>query len=145
MKIGVFGSKDFNSYKLLCHIINKIIKETKISNISFYTTDEDFFDKESGINYGISHFLEMYCDLYQFPMKRYPIEWDNVLTSPNPIVKERNGKKYNARAPFERNEKIIIECDIILLLHKNESEFKNIAELCKKHNKILFNFDLSNH
>lgn len=140
MNIGVIGSKNFNNFHLLNSIINKIIKRSGFSDLHFYSLKEFSFIKETGEPTGLTAVLLHYCELNQFPVVLLDAKWDDI-NSPNAIIKEKNGKKYNARALFDRNDKFIQTIDLLILIHQEDYDFQDLVERAKKKKILILDFN----
>lgn len=142
MNIGIVGSKNFNNFHLFNSIVNKIIKRSGFSDLHFYSFKEFSFIKETGEAKGLTAVVLHYCEVNQFPVALLDIKWDDI-NSPNAIVKEKNGKKYNARALFERNEKFIQTIDILILIHQDDYDIQDLVEKAKKKKILVLDFNFS--
>lgn len=142
MNIGIAGSKKFNNYHLLNSILNKIIKRTGFNDLHFYVLKEFSFIKETGEVTGLTATVHHYCETNHFPVYMLDAKWDD-LNAPNALIKEKNGRKYNARALFERNEKFINQIDVLILIHQEDYELDDLLPRAQKKKIPVFNFNFA--
>jgi hypothetical protein len=142
MKIAVVGTNLFNNFNILSKIITRIIKEMQVSNIEILTTKENFFNKTSKEQFGVSYFAKEYAKKHQYLYKTFAIEWLN-LSLPGAQIKEKNGKKYNAKAYIHRNAELVKAADIVIIIHREEPSALIFLKTAQIEKKIIFNFNLS--
>lgn len=113
MKLAIIGSRNFNNYDLLKSTITKYF-----SNPNGYT----FNMIVSGGTLGADSLAIKYAKEYLIDWKEFPAEWYNLDLLPCKIKLDKNGKKYNCLAGFNRNSSIIKESDLILAFWDGKSK-----------------------
>lgn len=143
MNIGIVGSKKFTNYHLFHSIVNKIIKRGRLSDLNFYTLKELTFVKETGETLGLSSIVINYCEMNHFPLSVLDAKWDD-LTAPGALVREKNGRQYNAKALFQRNENFINFIDILIIIHQEDYEnYEDLVKKAKAKKIHIFDFNFS--
>jgi hypothetical protein len=94
-KLIVAGGRDFKDYPRLCAQINAmaldIYKDRAVSIVSGLAGGADALGKRFGDEHGVL-------------VHEFPARWDD-LTAPGAVIKTNSqGKPYNAKAGFDRNE-----------------------------------------
>ena len=124
VKLAVIGSRDFNDYELVC----KTIKEHKFEPILIV----------SGGAKGADSLGERYADDNNIPKKIFQAEWDNLDAEPCKIKTNKQGKKYNVLAGFNRNKSIVDEADMILAFWDGKSSgTENSIEYAEQKGKFI--------
>ena len=84
---------------------------------------------------GVDTYGELWAKLNKIPIRYYPADWDNVDTNSVVIGINKNGKKYNKLAGFNRNEAMAQAADALVLIWKNDSKGSaDMLERVKKYN-----------
>lgn len=99
MKIAIIGGRDFTNYDLL-----------KLKLMPYRVTATQII---SGGAHGADTLAKKFAKENNIPLKEYLAEWD-LFEEPCKIKVNRNGKKYNALAGFNRNIKIIKNADFVV-------------------------------
>lgn len=141
MKIAVVGTNLFNNFNIISKIITRIIKEMQISDIDILTTKENFFNKTSKEQFGVSYFAREYAKKHQYNYKTFAIDWMN-LNLPGAQIKEKNGRKYNAKAYVHRNSELVRSADIVIIIHREEPSALIFLKTAQMEQKRIFNFNL---
>ena len=98
MKVAVIGSREFNDYDLLESILDK---ETITLIIS-------------GNARGADSLSIRYARRRNIPFMEYPPNWSD-LSHPDALIKTHpDGRKYDAKAGFRRNNDIIKDSDLVI-------------------------------
>lgn len=87
---------------------------------------------------------EEWADEHAIPVVPFPADWNN-LNVPGAVVKVRNGKPYNARAGFDRNEqmaKYAAEHNgcLIALLKGESNGTMDMIKRAKRHKLVCYIF-----
>lgn len=103
MELAVVGSRSFDDYGLLEHLLD-VLQPTKII---------------SGGAKGADSLAEKYAKAYNIPTKIYEAEWQD-FSEP---CKRKTGKygEYNALAGFKRNQQIVDAAEYIIAFWDGES------------------------
>jgi len=111
MKVIVAGSRSINNYDLVKEIIEATLKQYNIS----------ITELVHGGARGVDLLADEWARRNGIPTVEFPAYW-NVINAPNAIVKTgRNGKLYNARAGFDRNNRMVEYGDVLIAIRKNMS------------------------
>lgn len=133
MKVIVAGSRECKDYKLLCEVIEKAKEKLGISIDTII----------SGECRGVDKMGEEYAKKNKINLLSVPAEWDN-LDAPGAIIKERANpwkktkEKYNAKAGFDRNEKMAEIADVLIAINLGTSGTQDMINRAKKHNLLIY-------
>lgn len=112
MKLAIIGSRTFDNYDLLKSTIIKYF-----FNSNGFTFNQIISGGAPGADsLGVEYAKERGID-----WQEYKAEWCNLDLSPCRIKLDKNGKKYNVLAGFNRNNDIIKESDLILAFWDGKS------------------------
>ena len=89
MKTIIAGGRDYHLTKEDCEFLDTL----------------EITEVVSGKAPGADTDGETYAHYIHVPVKPFPADWKN-LHAPGAIIKVRNGRPYNAKAGFDRNEKM---------------------------------------
>jgi hypothetical protein len=141
MNIGIVGTKKFNNYRLLTNIINEVIKKGQISNIRIYSFRDFGYNIKTNSTFGVNYLVKKFSDLHQFPLTFLDTPW-NDFDDPDSFVKENDGRQYNSKAPFIRNKNLLNKIDILIILHKDEYDLKDLIKKSTQRGITIFEFPL---
>jgi hypothetical protein len=85
-----------------------------------------------------------WADLHSIPVTPFKPEWDNI-DAPGAVIKYRNGKPYNVRAGFDRNEKMAVYAaerkgSLIAVLKGKSDGTMDMIRRAQKHNLTVHSF-----
>lgn len=125
-KVIIAGSRKFDDYELLKRSCDYYLK-----NI----TDEICI--VSGKAAGADTLGEKYAKERGYSIKEFPADWNN-FDEPSVIKINKYGKKYNALAGHNRNEKMAEYADGLIAYYTDGSKgTKNMIEKAEKHNLLV--------
>lgn len=141
MNIGIVGTKKFNNYRLLTNIINEIIKKGQLSNIRIFSFREFGYNVRTNSTFGVNYLVKKYSELHQYPLKYFETQWQS-FDDPDSFTKEKDGRQYNSKAPLIRNKQLLNDIDILIIIHKDEYDLKDLIEKASKREILIFEFNL---
>lgn len=100
MRVAVIGGSKFKDEK-------RVIK-----TLDYYR--KDITEIVSGGAKGADTFGENWANTNKVKKNIFPAKWSD-LTHPNAVIKEKNGRKYDAMAGMRRNTDIIENCDMVIV------------------------------
>lgn len=107
-RLAIIGSRTITDYALLKEIFLKYFCDEygpKITEIV------------SGSAAGVDTLGADLAKEFRIKLTEFPAEWDNLNPEVGTVrIKEKNGRRYNADAGFNRNKLIIDNCDFVLAL-----------------------------
>lgn len=98
----------------------------------------------SGRANGVDAFGELWAYMMGIPVVPFEPDWDN-LDAPGALVRVRkgDGKKYNARAGFDRNELMAQYADALILIWDGKSKGSaDMLQLARKYSLIIENIQV---
>lgn len=110
-KLIIAGSRHIN---LSIENIESLLK------LTFPTENYHAFEIVEGEARGVDLAARDWADSKGVTWKPFKADWDN-LTSPNAVIRTRNGRKYNAKAGHDRNLEMAKYADELLLIWDGES------------------------
>ncbi len=118
MKTIIAGSRHINDYD----IIFKAIEDSgfKITEVV------------SGAAKGVDSIAVVWGEWHGIPAKLFPAEWDD-LEAPGAFVTVKNGRMYNVKAGFQRNQKMADYADALILIWDGYS--KGSADMLRRAKK----------
>ena len=131
MKVIIAGPRDFNDYDVVCDAIEK----------------SDFLIKEvvSGAANGVDTLGVDWAKENKVKFKEFPADWNNI-NAPDALVKENKwGKKFNARAGFDRNQKMAEYADALIAIDTGSSGTGDMIKRAKKEGLPVFKYDPLEH
>lgn len=107
-------------------------RDYQLTEADYAWLDEMFGDEVtevvSGKSTGADTCGELWAKEWEFPVKPFPAEWDD-LTAPMAVIKtRRDGKKYNARAGNDRNRAMAQYADALALFPGGSGSADMLAE-----------------
>ena len=123
LKVIIAGSRSVTDYLLGKKLIEKAIKDNKISVgevVCGMAPGADLIGKAWGESNGV-------------PVKEMPAAWDDVNTPGATVKTNSYGKQYNSKAGFDRNSAMVEYCDVAIVLWDGESN--GSEDTIKKMNK----------
>lgn len=128
--LAVVGSSKYQNRNRVYHEINEVRKMYNVVKII------------SGEAEGVDKDAKAYALEHSIPYRGCPADWQDMKPPCVPRVNAR-GIRYNALAGFKRNTTIVIECDKVLALSKNNSPGTNdTIEKAKAAGKLLRKIEL---
>ena len=130
IRLIISGGRDYSPGWDEWLILNGIFKEYDISEVL-----------SGACPTGVDPFGEYWAKTYaSIPVKQYPADWNNLSIGPVLVRMDKNGKKYNALAGPNRNEKMAQNADAVVLFCGNRGT-ASMRRLAKKYKlKILYDF-----
>ena len=129
MKVAVIGGREFDNVNLVFQKLDKLNSMYPITAIV------------SGGARGADAIGKSYAEARNLEYKEFPALW-HVLDHPDALIRERRGRKYDARAGFRRNRQIIDYADVVIAFWDGRSPgTKNSLEYAtqvKKPMKIFY-------
>ena len=135
MKVALSGGKTFNDYSLFCEIIEKAIAEFGQSISTILSTSEK----------GVNSLGEKYAKEKGINLIKYPANW-NDINHPDAVVKERENpwkkkiEKYNSKAGFIRDKKLIDDSDAIISIDIDYSANSSMLKLAREKNIKIYEY-----
>lgn len=127
MIVAVVGAKKVSKQKVVEAVQNSSFKIT-----SFIVSEKGDIDDHIS-DYGMSKRIEV---------DRYSIEW-NVLDVPGAVIAENSwGKKYNKNAPMDRSNRILEDCEALIIIDDGEIEAKQCIRKSKEYDKPVYIYPL---
>jgi len=99
MKIIIAGSRSITDYALVCKAIGQTLSALGIMSLQ----DIEVVSGKAG---GVDLLGERWANENHLRVKPFPAAWDDLVTPPVKIKRNKFGKEYNALAGFNRNEKM---------------------------------------
>jgi hypothetical protein len=111
MKVIIAGSRQIIDYQLVSAVLSNTLSKYNIS----------ITEVVSGCAGGVDSLGEQWALENKIPVNPFPAEW-NDLDVPNALVRTNKwGKKYNARAGFQRNESMAEHGDVLIAIWDGKS------------------------
>ena len=124
MKTIIYGSKNKKTYSL----IKKAIAASG-------------FEVSSVINGGTKNDIDLFSASYakenNLGIVSFPIKWNEIHTQ-GAKIKEGTFGKYNAAAPFWRDEEMVKFSEAIIIINDDDLNCKNILKLASEFNLKVF-------
>lgn len=128
-KVIIAGSRKFNDYEFLKQKCDFLLKEKskthKITIIEGEASGADLLGKK-------------YAKEKGYEIDENPADWQDF--SEPCVIKEKNGRKYNALAGHNRNEVMAKKADALIAFNLNTSGTNNMIKLAKKHGLLIREF-----
>jgi hypothetical protein len=125
LKVVVCGPRDFNDADIVFEAIEK--SEFVISEIV------------SGGSTGVDTIGEHWAREKGIPVKRFVPDWSNIDV-PGAVVKANSKGKYNAKAGFDRNQKIAEYADALIVLDLDTNDTSDMVERAEKAGLKVFKY-----
>lgn len=126
MKVIIAGSRDII---LSLYQIEQIVAESKF----------DATEIVSGQACGVDTCGEAYAKVKKIPVKSFPADWNNIKSKGAIIKTNKFGVRYNAKAGFDRNEKMAEYADALILVWDGQSHgSKDMLNRAKEHSLKIF-------
>jgi peptidoglycan/xylan/chitin deacetylase (PgdA/CDA1 family) len=129
MRVIIAGSREFNDYKLLEKECNKIFKQLVDEGFISYFVEDSQKEIEiiSGTANGADKLGERFAKEYEYPIKRFPANWD----------------LYGKSAGYRRNEQMALyakeDYGVLIAFWDGESKgTKHMIDLANKHGLRVF-------
>jgi hypothetical protein len=131
MKVIVAGSRHIQDYQLVSQVISNTINkyDIKVTEIvSGCANGPDTLGEQWAIENGIK-------------VEAFPAEWDDI-TVPNALIRTNKwDKEYNARAGFQRNERMAEYGDVLIAIWDGKSNgTKDMIERAKEHGLFVLEY-----
>lgn len=128
MKIIVAGSRSITDYQLVSQIISNTINKYDIQVTEIV----------SGCAGGVDTLGEQWALENGIPVEPMPAEWDD-LTVPGAVIRTNKwDKKYNARAGYQRNERMALYGDVLISIWDGKSSgSKDMIECATRHGLLV--------
>lgn len=139
MNIGIAGTSSFNNYRLFKKIIDSIIKKTYINKINFIILEN--IDKDDDF-LGVNYMSYSYARKHQYNSETIKINF-NDYSHPLSVKINKNGSFFNKNAFLIQRDIFLKKSDFIILIHRNELNFKFLINEANKIQKPILNFNLS--
>jgi hypothetical protein len=124
MKLIIAGSRSLDNYTSISKIIEEALREK----------DWEPAEVVCGEASGVDTVGKYWANAKDIPVKSFPAKWKD-LKAGGAIVRENKYGKYNARAGFDRNEKMAVYADALLLIWDGVSSGSmDMLDRAKKHN-----------
>ncbi len=121
MKVAVIGGRDFSNHIFAFEKLSKLNKmQTIVEIVSGGATGADAIGKAYASHNSITY-------------KEFPALWSDLSHS-DALIRERHGRKYDARAGFRRNRDIVNYADIVIAFWDGKS--KGTVDSIKYANEI---------
>lgn len=121
-KVIIAGGRKFNDYNTLKKVCD------------YYLKNKDNIEIVSGMALGADKLGVKYANEHNYKLKEFPADW-NDLSEPCFIKVNKYGKKYNAIAGHNRNEKMAQYADALILFWDGKSTgSKDMLDRAQKHN-----------
>ena len=108
MKVAVIGGRKFQNFQFVFEKLNKLNGMKPITQIV------------SGGAGGADAIGKLYAEQSGIEYKEFPALW-HILDHPDALIRERNGRKYDARAGFRRNRDIVNAADVVIAFWDGKS------------------------
>jgi hypothetical protein len=133
MKVIVAGSRHITDYQLVSSVITNTLAKYNIQIAEIV----------SGCAGGVDSLGEQWALENGIKVEPMPAEWDD-LTVPNALIKTNKwGKEYNARAGFQRNERMAVYGDVLIAIWDGKSRgTKDMIECATKHGLVVLVYNI---
>jgi len=133
MKVIVAGSRHITDYQLVSQVISNTISKYNISVteiVSGCADGPDTLGEQWALENGIK-------------VEPFEIDW-NDITVPNALIKTNKwGKQYNARAGFQRNERMAEYGDVLIAIWDGKSSgTKDMIDRATKHGLLVLAYTI---
>jgi hypothetical protein len=131
MKVIIAGSRSITDYQLVSQVISNTLAKHNIQITEVVSGGAD----------GVDTLGEQWALENNVPVEPMLAEWD-IITGPNVSVKiNKWGKKYNARAGFQRNERMAIYGDVLIAIWDGKSHgTKDMISRATKHGLLVLEY-----
>ena len=131
MKVIVAGSRHITDYQLVSSVITNTINkyDIKVAEIvSGCAAGPDSLGEQWALENGIK-------------VEPFDPNWDDI-TVPNALIKTNKwGKQYNARAGFQRNERMAEYGDVLIVIWDGKSRgSKHMMDCATKHGLLVLSY-----
>ncbi len=124
LRIAVIGSRTFRDYPLMVHVLDEIVQERCIDNITIV----------SGGAKGADSLAERYASDNCYELDVYEADWKDLSHKDARIKSNRYGQ-YDANAGHRRNQKIIDNCDVVVAFTNGSPGTANSIRKARAANK----------
>jgi len=133
MKVIVAGSRHITDYQLVSQVISNTISKYNISVteiVSGCADGPDTLGEQWALENGIK-------------VEPFEADW-NDITVPNALIKTNKwGKQYNARAGFQRNERMAEYGDVLIAIWDGKSSgTKDMIDRATKHGLLVLAYTI---
>lgn len=126
IRLLVFGGRDFKDYRFLGTLLDTLLTTVK-------GTGGQIIYLVEGEAPGADILAKSWAEWRRIPVLPFKAKWDD-LTAPDAVIKiNKYGRKYNARAGFDRNQQMIDEGKPTLAVaFPGGNGTNDMVERCKK-------------
>ena len=126
LKCIIAGSRTVND-------LNTVNKAVEASGFK-----DDIVEVVSGTAYGVDKTGELWAKQHNLPVKQFSADWSNIDV-PGAIVRENAKGKYNAKAGFDRNQKMAEYADVLVaVMEDNSSGTEDMIQRMSKLEKPFY-------
>lgn len=127
-RVIIAGSRSINDYNLICSVIIE-------SNFGIN-------EVVCGLANGVDSLGKQWAIKNNIPIKEFPARWNDTQQKeywPVLIKYNKNGKKYNAMAGFNRNQEMVVYASHLILIWDGKSPgSKHMLEVAQFHGLQIF-------
>ncbi|KKL16418.1 hypothetical protein LCGC14_2495760 [marine sediment metagenome] len=134
MKVIIAGSRQIMNYQLVSAVISNTLSKYNIQITEIV----------SGCAGGVDTLGEQWALEHGVKVEPFPALWDDI-TVPNALIRTNKfGKQYNARAGFQRNEKMAQYGDVLIAVWDGESRgTRDMIKAAKSKNLAVYVYNTS--
>ena len=131
MKVIVAGSRHITDYQLVSQVITNTINKYDIQITEIV----------SGCAAGVDTLGEQWALENGIKVEPFEAEWDDITVPNALIITNKWDKEYNARAGFQRNEKMAEYGDVLIAIWDGKSNgTKDMIERAKEHGLFVLEY-----
>lgn len=131
MRVLVCGGRNFNEQSIVDQILGAIHAKYVITRIF-----------EGGAS-GADSCARNWAKSVAIPLSTFPAEWDNLDALGAVVKRSRDGRLYNAKAGFDRNERMIREKPDLVIAFPGGKGTAHMASLAERDGIKLIRLQLS--
>lgn len=129
--IVVTGSKSCKDYDIIDLAITQGIDNLQISPTKIIHGD----------NIGVEKLSGQYAEKHGLNCEKMPPKWKDIKGVAPENIKTNKYGKYNSKAAFERNEKMLQKSQALIVIDLGTSESNSIIRLAKKLNVPVYVYE----
>ena len=131
MKVIVAGSRRITDYKLVSSVITNTLAKHNIQITEIV----------SGCANGVDSLGEQWALENGVKVEPFDANWDDI-TVPNALIRTNKwGKEYNARAGFQRNERMAEYGDVLIVIWDGKSRgSKDMMDCATRHGLLVLSY-----